>query len=79
MAVQLICCSHSPLMTTDVEETEKNLHAVGIRQVGDLAKLDEAFLEQFLLHGLDRASDARVRGGQEADERQEEEARVELR
>jgi DNA polymerase-4 len=26
--------------------TEKNLHAVGIRKVGDLAQLDEAFLEQ---------------------------------
>src|SRR6201987_5931666 len=26
--------------------TEKNLHALGIRKVGDLANLDEAFLEQ---------------------------------
>ena len=26
--------------------TEKNLHAVGIRKVGDLAQLDESFLEQ---------------------------------
>jgi len=26
--------------------TEKNLHALGIRKVGDLARLDEAFLEQ---------------------------------
>ena len=26
--------------------TEKNLHALGIRKVGDLAKLDEAFLEE---------------------------------
>ena len=26
--------------------TEKNLHAVGIRKVGDLARLDEKFLEQ---------------------------------
>jgi len=26
--------------------SEKNLHALGIRKVGDLAKLDEAFLEQ---------------------------------
>jgi DNA polymerase IV len=26
--------------------TEKNLHAVGIRKVGDLARLDDAFLEQ---------------------------------
>src|SRR5204863_408812 len=26
--------------------TEKNLHAFGIRKVGDLARLDEAFLEQ---------------------------------
>jgi 2,3-dihydroxyphenylpropionate 1,2-dioxygenase len=27
MTVQLICCSHSPLMTTDVEESEADLHA----------------------------------------------------
>ena len=27
MTVQLICCSHSPLMTTDVEESERNVHA----------------------------------------------------
>ena len=27
MSVQLICCSHSPLMTTDVEESEANVHA----------------------------------------------------
>src|ERR1700674_425148 len=27
MSVQLICCSHSPLMTTDVEESESNVHA----------------------------------------------------
>src|ERR1039458_3980246 len=26
--------------------TEKNLHILGIRKVGDLARLDEAFLEQ---------------------------------
>ena len=27
MTVQLICCSHSPLMTTDVEETERGVQA----------------------------------------------------
>src|SRR5262249_53844772 len=27
LAVQLICCSHSPLMTTDVEESEPHTHA----------------------------------------------------
>jgi 2,3-dihydroxyphenylpropionate 1,2-dioxygenase len=27
MSVQLICCSHSPLMTTDVEESEQDVHA----------------------------------------------------
>ena len=27
MTVQLICCSHSPLMVTDVEESEQNVHA----------------------------------------------------
>lgn len=26
MTAQLICCSHSPLMTTDVEESEANVH-----------------------------------------------------
>ena len=26
--------------------TEKNLHTLGIRKVGDLARLDEAFLEE---------------------------------
>ena len=27
MAVQLICASHSPLMLTDVEESENGVHA----------------------------------------------------
>ncbi|HLH19005.1 MAG TPA: DNA polymerase IV [Bryobacteraceae bacterium] len=40
--------------------TEKNLHAVGIRKVGDLARLDEAFLEQrFGKWGLALAGKAR--------------------
>ena len=40
--------------------TEKNLHAVGIRKVGDLARLDEAFLEQrFGQWGLALAGKAR--------------------
>ena len=33
MAVQLICCSHSPLMTTDVEETENGVHAQFFREI----------------------------------------------
>ena len=40
--------------------TERNLHALGIRKVGDLARLDEAFLEQrFGKWGLALAGKAR--------------------
>ena len=40
--------------------TEKNLHALGIRKIGDLARLDEAFLEQrFGKWGLALAGKAR--------------------
>jgi DNA polymerase IV len=40
--------------------TEKNLHALGIRRIGDLARLDEAFLEQrFGKWGLALAGKAR--------------------
>jgi DNA polymerase-4 len=44
--------------------TEKNLHALGIRKVGDLARLDDAFLEQrfgkwgMALAGKSRGEDA---------------------
>jgi DNA polymerase-4 len=44
--------------------TEKNLHALGIRKVGDLARLDDAFLEQrfgkwgLALAGKSRGQDA---------------------
>ncbi|MBZ5724505.1 MAG: DNA polymerase IV [Acidobacteriia bacterium] len=44
--------------------TERNLHALGIRKVGDLARLDEAFLEQrfgkwgMALAGKSRGQDA---------------------
>ena len=34
MTVQLICCSHSPLMTTDVEETEQDVHAQFFQELG---------------------------------------------
>jgi 2,3-dihydroxyphenylpropionate 1,2-dioxygenase len=37
MAVQLICCSHSPLMTTDVEETEQGVHAQFFRELDQCA------------------------------------------
>ena len=43
MAVQLICCSHSPLMTTDVEETEANLHAEFFRELDSCAAALHAF------------------------------------
>ncbi len=38
MAVQLICCSHSPLMTTDVEESEPDVHASFFRELDSCAK-----------------------------------------
>ena len=37
MTVQLICCSHSPLMTTDVEESEPNVHAEFFRELDSCA------------------------------------------
>jgi 2,3-dihydroxyphenylpropionate 1,2-dioxygenase len=43
MAVQLICCSHSPLMTTDVEETEENLHAEFFQELDSCAAALRAF------------------------------------
>ena len=43
MAVQLICCSHSPLMTTDVEETEKDVHAQFFGELDSCAKALHAF------------------------------------
>ena len=33
MAVQLICASHSPLMLTDVEESENGVHAQFFREL----------------------------------------------
>jgi 2,3-dihydroxyphenylpropionate 1,2-dioxygenase len=38
MSVQLICCSHSPLMTTDVEESEADVHAAFFRELDSCAK-----------------------------------------
>jgi len=43
MAVQLICCSHSPLMTTDVEESEKDVHADFFRELESCAAALRAF------------------------------------
>ena len=37
MSVQLICCSHSPLMTTDVEESQPNVHAEFFRELDSCA------------------------------------------
>ena len=37
MSVQLICCSHSPLMTTDVEETTPQSHAKFFRQLDEVS------------------------------------------
>jgi 2,3-dihydroxyphenylpropionate 1,2-dioxygenase len=43
MAVQLICCSHSPLMTTDVEETQANVQAEFFRELDSCAAALRAF------------------------------------
>ena len=43
MSVQLICCSHSPLMTTDVEESEANVHAEFFRELDSCAAALRAF------------------------------------
>jgi 2,3-dihydroxyphenylpropionate 1,2-dioxygenase len=43
MAVQLICCSHSPLMTTDVEETQQNVQAEFFRELDSCAAALRAF------------------------------------
>jgi 2,3-dihydroxyphenylpropionate 1,2-dioxygenase len=37
MPVQLICCSHSPLMTTNVEESEQGLHAEFFAEIDSCA------------------------------------------
>ena len=43
MTVQLICCSHSPLMTTDVEETEQDVHARFFQELGSASAALHAF------------------------------------
>ena len=37
MPVQLICCSHSPLMTTGIEETEQGVQAQFFRELDSCA------------------------------------------
>jgi 2,3-dihydroxyphenylpropionate 1,2-dioxygenase len=43
MSVQLICCSHSPLMITDVEESEQNVHAEFFQHLNDASAALHAF------------------------------------
>src|SRR5262245_10117846 len=43
MAVQLICCSPSALVSTDVEETEKAVHADFFRELDSCAAALRAF------------------------------------
>jgi 2,3-dihydroxyphenylpropionate 1,2-dioxygenase len=43
MPVQLICCSHSPLMTTGIEETGDGAQARFFRELGSCAKALRAF------------------------------------
>lgn len=49
MTVQLICCSHSPLMTTDVEETENNVHASFFRELDSCAAAVHAFNPELIV------------------------------
>jgi 2,3-dihydroxyphenylpropionate 1,2-dioxygenase len=49
MAVQLICCSHNPLMTTDVEETEKNLHAQFFKELESASAELHAFKPELVV------------------------------
>lgn len=49
MTVQLICCSHSPLMTTDVEETENNVHASFFRELDTCAAAVHAFNPELIV------------------------------
>ena len=37
MPVQLICCSHSPLMTTGIEETEQGVQGQFFRELDSCA------------------------------------------
>jgi 2,3-dihydroxyphenylpropionate 1,2-dioxygenase len=43
MSVQLICCSHSPLMTTDIEESEAEVHTQFFRELDACAAALHAF------------------------------------
>ena len=43
MTVQLICCSHSPLMTTDVEESEQDVHAQFFQELSAASAALHAF------------------------------------
>ena len=43
MPVQLICCSHSPLMTTGIEETEQGAQAQFFREMDSCAAAMQAF------------------------------------
>lgn len=49
MTVQLICCSHSPLMTTDVEETENDVHASFFRELDSCAAAVHAFNPELIV------------------------------
>lgn len=49
MTIQLICCSHSPLMTTDVEETENDVHASFFRELDSCAAAVHAFNPELIV------------------------------
>lgn len=49
MPVQLICASHSPLMLTDVEETENGLHAQFFRELDSCAAAIREFKPDLLV------------------------------
>ena len=43
MPVQLICCSHSPLMTTDIEESQQGVQAQFFSELESCAAALRAF------------------------------------
>jgi 2,3-dihydroxyphenylpropionate 1,2-dioxygenase len=49
MSVQLICCSHSPLMTTDVEESSENVHAEFFRELDSCAAALRRFAPELVV------------------------------
>jgi 2,3-dihydroxyphenylpropionate 1,2-dioxygenase len=52
MTVQLICCSHSPLMVTDVEESEQNVHAEFFQELSSASAALHDFKPDLVVRGV---------------------------